>query len=80
MYQMSFRLWFSQGICPVVGLLGHTVALFLVFKEIFILFFIEAVLIYISTHCAGGVPLLHVLSTNLLFVDFLMMAILTGVR
>ena len=25
------ELWFPQGISPVVGLLGHTVALFLVF-------------------------------------------------
>ena len=25
-----FELWFSQGICPVVGLLGHMVILFLV--------------------------------------------------
>ena len=28
---LSFQLWFSQGICPVVGLLGHMVVLFLVF-------------------------------------------------
>ena len=27
----SFELWFSQGICPVVGLLGRMVVLFLVF-------------------------------------------------
>ena len=27
------ELWFSQGICPVVGLLGHMVVLFLFFKE-----------------------------------------------
>ena len=26
-----FELWFSQGICTVVGLLGHMVVLFLVF-------------------------------------------------
>ena len=25
----SFELWFSQGICPVVGLLGRMVVLFL---------------------------------------------------
>ena len=30
---VSFQLWFPQGICPVVGLLGHMVVLFLVFKE-----------------------------------------------
>ena len=29
--QDSFELWFSQGICPVVGLLHHMVVLFLVF-------------------------------------------------
>ena len=33
-----FQLWLSQGICPVVGLLGHMVFLFLVFKGIFTLF------------------------------------------
>ena len=27
----SFELWFSQGICPVVGLLGCMVVLFLDF-------------------------------------------------
>ena len=26
---VSFRLFFSQGICPVVGFLGHMVVLFL---------------------------------------------------
>ena len=26
-----FQLWFPQGICPVVELLGHVVVLFLVF-------------------------------------------------
>ena len=42
-----FELWFSQGICPVVGLLGHMVVLFLVFKGTSILFSIVAVSIYI---------------------------------
>ena len=28
---VSFELWFSQGICPGVGFLGHTVVLVLVF-------------------------------------------------
>ena len=26
-----FELWFSQGICPIVELLGHMVVLFVVF-------------------------------------------------
>ena len=29
-YMRLFKLWFSQGVCQVVGLLGHMVALFLV--------------------------------------------------
>ena len=29
-YMCVFELWFSLGICPVVGLLGHMVVLFLV--------------------------------------------------
>ena len=27
----DFELWFSQGVCPVVGLLGHMGVLYLVF-------------------------------------------------
>ena len=38
--------WFSQGICPVVGFLGHMVALFLVFKWTSMLFSIVTVSIY----------------------------------
>ena len=32
-YMYLFRLWFSWGIFPVVGLLGRMVVLFLVFKR-----------------------------------------------
>ena len=49
-YMHLFQLWFSQGICPVVGLLGHMAVLFLVFKGIFILFSMVAVSIYIPTN------------------------------
>ena len=45
-----FELWFSQGVCPVVRLLGHMVALFLVFKGISMLFSIVTVSIYILTN------------------------------
>ena len=42
---------------------------------------IVAVSIYIPTNSARGFPFLHILSSiYCLFVDFLMMAILTGVR
>ena len=32
-YIRLFELWFTQGICPVGGLLGHIVVQFLVLKE-----------------------------------------------
>ena len=54
------------------------VVLFLVFKEISILFFIVVVSIHIPTNCAGGFPLST--SSPAFIVNFLMMAIMTGVR
>ena len=44
-----FQFWFPQGIFLGVGLLGHMVLLFLVFKGIFILSSIVAVSVYIPT-------------------------------
>ena len=38
LWHMCLLEWFSQDTCPVVGLLGPMVGLFLVFKEISILF------------------------------------------
>ena len=64
------ELWFSQGICPVVGLLGHMVDLFLVFKGISILFSVMAVSVYIPTSSAGGFPFLHISSIYCLWVFF----------
>ena len=54
---------FSQCMCWVVGLLGHMVDLFLVFKGISILFSIMAVSVYIPTNSAGGFPFLCILSS-----------------
>ena len=42
--------WFSQGICQVVGSLGHMVVLSLVFKGISIEFLVVAVSVYIPTN------------------------------
>ena len=65
-----FQLWFPQGVCPVVGLLGHTVVLLLLFKGTSLLFSIVAVSIDIPTNSARAPPFLHILSKHLLFVDF----------
>ena len=55
---------------PVLGLLGHMVVLFLVFKKISILFSIVAVSIYIPTNSTGGFPLLHTLSSIIVWRYF----------
>ena len=82
-YMCLFQFWFPQDICLGVGLLGHIVVLFLVFKGISIPSSTVAVSIYIPTKSARAFPFLHTLSSiyclYLLF-DFLMMAILTGVK
>ena len=48
------ELWFSQDICPRVGLLDLMVALFLVFKGNCVLFSMMAAPIYIPTNSVGG--------------------------
>ena len=58
-----FQLWFPYVISLEVGLLGHMVVLFLVFKEISIPSSIVAVSIYIPTNSARGFPFLHILSS-----------------
>ena len=74
-----FQFWFPQGICLGVGLLGHMVVLFLVFQGISISSSIVAVSVDIPTNSARAFPFLHTLS-SIQFVDFLMRAILIGVR
>ena len=66
-----FPFLFPQGICLGVGLLGHMVVLFLVFKRISIPSFIVAVSIYIPTNSARAFPFLHTLSSIYCLYTFL---------
>ena len=64
---------------PEVELLGQKADPFLIFWGIFTLLSTVAAPAYIPTNSAKGFPFLHIL-TSMLFVDLLMMAIVTGVR
>ena len=64
-YMYLLELWFSQGICPAVKLLGHLLDLCLdfFFNGTSILFSTAAAPTSIPTNSVGGFPFLHKLSS-----------------
>ena len=78
---VSFNLvlLFHSDMCPEVELLNHMVVLFLIFSGTSKLLSIVAVPIYIPTNSTQGFPSLHP-GQNMLFLAFLIIAILTGWR
>ena len=78
-YMCLFPFWFPQGICLGVGLLGHVVVLFLGFLRTLHTIFHNGYINLCSHQQCKRIPFsLH--PFHLLFVNFLMMAILTSVR
>ena len=74
------RVFMFSGYMPRSGIAGSSGNCIFVFKENSLLFPIVAVPTYIPINSVGALPFLHTPLQHLLFVDFLMIDILTNVR